>query len=81
MVTAFVRIEGRPLGVIANNPLHLAGAIDSDGSDKAARFMQLCDGFDIPVLFLCDTPGHHGRAGDRKDRAGATLLASLRRRI
>lgn len=57
MVTAFIRLEGRPLGVIANNPMHLAGAIDSEGSDKAARFMQLCDAFDIPLLFLCDTPG------------------------
>jgi acetyl-CoA carboxylase carboxyltransferase component len=56
-VTAFIRIEGRPLGVVANNPMHLAGAIDSGGSDKAARFMQLCDAFDIPLLFLCDTPG------------------------
>jgi acetyl/propionyl-CoA carboxylase alpha subunit/acetyl-CoA carboxylase carboxyltransferase component len=57
MVTALVRIEGKPLGIVANNPLHLAGAIDSDGSDKAARFLQLCDAFDLPVLFLCDTPG------------------------
>ena len=57
MVTALVRIEGRPLGVVANNPSHLAGAIDSDGADKAARFMQLCDAFDLPILFLCDTPG------------------------
>ena len=57
MVTAFIRIEGRPIGVVANNPEHLSGAIDSDGSDKAARFLQLCDAFDIPVLVLCDTPG------------------------
>jgi len=57
MITAFIRIEGRPLGVIANNPTHLSGAIDSPGSDKAARFMQLCDAFDIPILFLSDTPG------------------------
>ncbi|MCC6382690.1 MAG: carbamoyl-phosphate synthase large subunit [Dehalococcoidia bacterium] len=57
MVTALVRVEGRPLGVVANNPAHLAGAIDSPGADKAARFLQLCDAFDIPVLFLCDTPG------------------------
>ncbi len=57
MVTALARIEGRPVGVVANNPTHLAGAIDSDGADKAARFMQLCDAFDIPILFLCDTPG------------------------
>jgi acetyl-CoA carboxylase carboxyltransferase component len=57
MVTALVRVEGRPLGVIANNPAHLAGAIDREGADKAARFMQLCDAFDLPILFLCDTPG------------------------
>ncbi|HYA34685.1 MAG TPA: carboxyl transferase domain-containing protein, partial [Candidatus Binataceae bacterium] len=57
MVTALIRIEGRPVGVVANNPTHLAGAIDSPGADKAARFMQLCDAFDIPILFLCDTPG------------------------
>ncbi len=57
MVTALARIEGRPLGVIANNPKHLAGAIDSPGADKAARFMQLCDAFDLPILFLCDCPG------------------------
>ncbi len=57
MVTAFARVEGKPIGVLANNPTHLAGAIDSDGADKAARFMQLCDAFDIPILFLCDTPG------------------------
>jgi acetyl-CoA carboxylase carboxyltransferase component len=57
MVTALVRIEGRPMGLVANNPMHLAGAIDPPGADKAARFMQLCDAFDIPLLFLCDTPG------------------------
>ena len=57
MVTALIRIEGRPVGLIANNPVHLAGAIDSPAADKAARFMQLCDAFDIPLLFLCDTPG------------------------
>ena len=57
MVTALARIEGKSFGIVANNPTHLAGAIDSDGSDKAARFLQLCDAFDLPVLFLCDTPG------------------------
>ena len=57
MVTALARIEGRPVGIIANNPSHLAGAIDADGADKAARFMQLCDAFDIPIVSLCDTPG------------------------
>jgi acetyl/propionyl-CoA carboxylase alpha subunit/acetyl-CoA carboxylase carboxyltransferase component len=57
MITAFVRIEGRPFGLIANNPKHLGGAIDAPAGDKAARFMQLCDAFDIPLLSLCDTPG------------------------
>ncbi len=57
MVTALIRLEGRPLGLVANNPVHLAGAIDSAAADKAARFIQLCDAFDLPILFLCDTPG------------------------
>jgi acetyl-CoA carboxylase carboxyltransferase component len=57
MVTALARVEGRAVGVIANNPMHLAGAIDADGADKASRFMQLCDAFDVPIVFLCDTPG------------------------
>jgi acetyl/propionyl-CoA carboxylase alpha subunit/acetyl-CoA carboxylase carboxyltransferase component len=57
MVTSLIRVEGRAVGVIANDPRFLGGAIDSDGADKAARFMQLCDAHDIPLLFLCDTPG------------------------
>jgi acetyl-CoA carboxylase carboxyltransferase component len=57
MVTALIRVQGTPIGLIANNPLHLGGAIDADGADKAARFMQLCDAFDLPLVFLCDTPG------------------------
>ena len=56
IVTALAAHDGKPLGVIANNPAHLGGAIDADGADKAARFMQLCDAFDLPLLFLCDTP-------------------------
>ena len=57
VVTGFLRIEGRPFGLLASNPRHLGGAIDSDAADKASRFMQLCDAFDIPILSLCDTPG------------------------
>lgn len=57
MITALARIEGRPVGVIANNPAHLAGAIDHEGADKAARFMQLCDAHALPIVSLCDTPG------------------------
>jgi acetyl-CoA carboxylase carboxyltransferase component len=56
-ITALARHEGRPLGVLANDPTHLGGAIDADSADKAARFLQLCDAFDLPILFLCDTPG------------------------
>ena len=57
MITAFARIEGKPIGIVANNPVHLSGAVDSEGANKAARFIQLCDAYDIPLLFLCDTPG------------------------
>ena len=58
MITALARIEGRPVGVIANNPKHIGGAIDSEAADKAARFMQLCDAHDLPIVSLCDTPGN-----------------------
>jgi acetyl-CoA carboxylase carboxyltransferase component len=57
IVTAFARIEGRPVGIVANNPAHLGGAIDTPSADKMARFVQLCDAFDIPLVSLCDTPG------------------------
>jgi acetyl-CoA carboxylase carboxyltransferase component len=57
MITALARLEGKPVGVVANNPNHLAGAIDSAGADKAARFLQLCDTFDLPIVTLVDTPG------------------------
>ncbi len=57
MVTALIRLEGRTVGVMANDPKQLSGAVDSDGSDKGARFMQLCDSYDFPVINLCDTPG------------------------
>jgi methylmalonyl-CoA carboxyltransferase 12S subunit len=57
VVTALGRIEGRPLGFIANDSMHTAGAITSDASDKAARFLQLCDSFGLPVVSLIDTPG------------------------
>jgi acetyl-CoA carboxylase carboxyltransferase component len=57
IVTALARVDGRALGVVANYPPHLGGAIDTEGADKAARFMQLCDAFQLPLLFLCDTPG------------------------
>src|SRR4051812_32005128 len=57
LATALIRIEGRPAGVIANDTRHMAGAITSDAADKAARFMQLCDAFGLPIVSLVDTPG------------------------
>ncbi len=57
VLTGLARVDGHPLGVVANDPAHLGGAIDADGADKAARFMQLCDAFELPIVFLCDTPG------------------------
>ncbi len=57
MITALIRIGGRPMGLIANNPMHLGGAIDAAAADKAARFMQLCNAHGLPILSLCDTPG------------------------
>ncbi len=57
IITMLARIEGKPIGVIANNPNHLGGAIDADAADKASRFMQLCDSYDLPIISLCDTPG------------------------
>ena len=55
--TALARIEGIPVGMLANNPLHLGGAIDADAADKAARFMQLCNAHGLPLVSLVDTPG------------------------
>ncbi len=74
MVTAFARVQGRPLGILANQPLSRAGAITSDGADKAARFLQLCDAFDLPVLSLCDTPGI--MVGPDAERTGLVRHAS-----
>jgi acetyl-CoA carboxylase carboxyltransferase component len=57
MITGLLRIEGRPFGLIANNCMHMAGAIEAEGADKAARLMQLCNVHGLPILSLCDTPG------------------------
>ncbi len=57
MVTGLIRIEGRPFGIIANNPMHMAGAIEAEGADKVARLMQICNAHGLPILSLCDTPG------------------------
>jgi acetyl-CoA carboxylase carboxyltransferase component len=80
MVTALIRIGGRAVGVIANQPMHLAGAIDGPASDKAAHFIQVCDAFDVPLLVLCDTPGL--MVGPEVEKTGlvrrsARILAAL----
>jgi acetyl-CoA carboxylase carboxyltransferase component len=74
VITALARIEGRPVGVIANDPRQLSGAIDSDGADKAARFMQLCDAFGLPLVSLVDTPGF--MVGPDSERTAAVRRTS-----
>lgn len=74
MITGLVRVEGRPMGLIANNCRHLSGAIDADGAEKAADFLQFCDRFRLPVLSLCDTPGFI--VGPEAERAGTVRRAA-----
>jgi acetyl-CoA carboxylase carboxyltransferase component len=57
IITGFIKIEGKPFGLIANNCMHMAGAIEAEGADKVARLMQLCNAHGLPILSLCDTPG------------------------
>ncbi|MGV0837697.1 acyl-CoA carboxylase subunit beta [Mycolicibacterium thermoresistibile] len=57
IITGYARVDGRPVGVIANQPMHLSGAIDNEASDKAARFVRFCDSFNVPLVFVVDTPG------------------------
>ena len=85
MVTALARIEGRPVGVIANNTMAMAGAVTSGAADKAARLMQLCDAFGLPVLSLVDTPGYMvGPAAESEGlvrRASRMLVAGAALRV
>ena len=57
IITGFARVDGRPVGVVANQPMHLSGSIDNEASDKAARFIRFCDAFYVPLVFVVDTPG------------------------
>jgi acetyl-CoA carboxylase carboxyltransferase component len=57
VITCLARVGGRPIGIVANQPNHLGGILDVDSADKAARFMQICDAFNIPLVFLQDVPG------------------------
>lgn len=85
MVTALARIDGRPVGVIANNTMVMAGAITAAAADKAARFLQLCDAFAIPVLSLIDCPGYMvGPAAESQAlvrRASRMLVAGAALRV
>ena len=74
MVTAFARIEGRPVGVIANNTMHMAGAVTGAAATKAARFMQLCDAFGVAIVSLVDTPGY--MVGPQAEATGLVRQAS-----
>ena len=80
ILTGFARIEGRPVGVIANQPKWLGGVLFVDSADKAARFIWLCDAFNIPLLYLADVPGFMiGTKVERQGiiRAGAKMIAAV----
>jgi acetyl-CoA carboxylase carboxyltransferase component len=85
LVTALARIEGRPLGFIANDSRHTAGALTSEASDKAARFLSLCDAFGLPVVSLLDTPGYmvgpEAEAGGLVRHASRLLVAGAALRV
>ena len=68
LVTCFARIQGRPVGIVANNPIHKGGILDNDSADKAARFINLCDSFNIPLVFFQDVPGFI--IGSRVEKGG-----------
>ncbi|MEY2932408.1 MAG: hypothetical protein RL033_3157, partial [Pseudomonadota bacterium] len=82
LITSFVRIDGAPVGVVANQPKHLGGVLFADSANKAARFIDLCHCFGIPLLFLADVPGFMiGSKVERQGiiRAGAKMIASVSR--
>jgi acetyl-CoA carboxylase carboxyltransferase component len=68
IVTCLARMGGRPVGIVANQPRHLGGILDNDSADKAARFVNLCDAFGIPLVFLMDVPGF--MVGTKVEAAG-----------
>ena len=77
LVTAFARIEGRPVGIVANQPRHLGGVIDAEASQKGARFVRTCNAFGLPLVVLVDTPGFLPGSGQESIgviRHGAKLL-------
>src|SRR5581483_9543713 len=68
VVTTFARIDGRPVGIVANQPRYLGGVLDAEGSEKAARFVNFCDSFGLPLVAVVDTPGF--MPGSRQEQAG-----------
>jgi methylmalonyl-CoA decarboxylase subunit alpha len=68
IITCLARVGGQPVGVVANQPNHLGGILDVDSADKAARFMQICDAFNVPLVFLQDVPGF--MVGSKVEHAG-----------
>jgi methylmalonyl-CoA decarboxylase subunit alpha len=82
LITTFARIDGAPVGIVANQPKHLGGVLFVDSANKAARFIDICHAFDIPLLFLADVPGFMiGTKVERQGiiRAGAKMIASVSR--
>jgi acetyl-CoA carboxylase carboxyltransferase component len=80
IVVGFARLDGAAVGIVANQPLVRSGAINVDSADKAARFIALCDAFNLPLIFLCDTPGFMiGSAVERRGiiRHGAKMVAAM----
>jgi methylmalonyl-CoA decarboxylase subunit alpha len=80
VTVGFARLDGRVIGIVANNPLHKGGVLFVDSADKAARFIQICDAFNIPLLFLADVPGFMvGTAVERQGiiRHGARMIAAM----
>jgi acetyl-CoA carboxylase carboxyltransferase component len=76
IVTGFLRLEGKPAGLIANDCMHLSGAVDAEAAEKAARFLQLCDAFELPVISLTDTPGFMV-GPDSEKQAAVRRMSSL----
>ena len=68
LIVGFARLDGKPIGIVANNPKHLGGVLFVDSADKAARFIWLCDAFNVPLVFLADVPGF--MIGSQVERAG-----------
>ena len=71
MIVGYARLDGRAIGIVANQPKHKGGVLFSDSADKAARFIWTCNAFNVPLLFLADVPGLHDRDAGRARRASS----------